>query len=194
MPAPGRASVAEGERQQLETEVTMNIDQLMENMTKVGGEMVAVVTLSLSPSPSQLSQGCPPGLWVASTDMILCHPDPISLSLSLLLEFGAIYYIPSEPLDMSEMRDSVCVLTVRATPQYAMKHGACKISESVSEVYPAPTHPRTNHNWGDCYYRERCPGYLTWDQRRWSSPGPSQTAPVTWCITNSRPLPTLSLC
>ena len=33
---------------------------------------------------------------------------------------------------MSEMLDCVCVLTVQTMPQYAMKHGACKISESVS--------------------------------------------------------------
>ena len=34
------------------------------------------------------------------------------------------------------MKDCVCALTVKTTPQYAMKHGACKISESVSKVYP----------------------------------------------------------
>ena len=45
-------------------------------------------------------------------------------------------YIPIEPLDMSDMKDCVCALTVKTTPQYAMKHGACKISESVSKVYP----------------------------------------------------------
>ena len=45
----------------------------------------------------------------------------------------------TEPLDMSEMEDCVCVLTVKTTPKYAMKHGACKISDNVSEVYPTPT-------------------------------------------------------
>ena len=44
--------------------------------------------------------------------------------------------LTAEPLDMSEMVDCVCALTVQTTPQYAMKHGACKISDSVSE----PTH------------------------------------------------------
>ena len=39
----------------------------------------------------------------------------------------------AEPLDMSGMVDCVGALTVQTTPQYAMKHGACKISDCVSE-------------------------------------------------------------
>lgn len=37
-----------------------------------------------------------------------------------------------EPLDMSGMENSVGALTVEAAPEHAMKHGACKINESVS--------------------------------------------------------------
>lgn len=36
-----------------------------------------------------------------------------------------------EPLDMSGMENSVGALTVEAAPEHAMKHGACKINESV---------------------------------------------------------------
>jgi fucokinase len=100
MPAPDKTSCSSssssegtGDNQHLDAEVTMNIDRLMENMMK-------------------LSEKSPPGLWIASTDMILHHPHPI------------------KPLDMSDMKDCVCALTVKTTPQYAMKHGACKISES----------------------------------------------------------------
>ena len=42
---------------------------------------------------------------------------------------------PIEPLDMSDMKNCVGALTVEATLEHAMKHGACKISESVSKLY-----------------------------------------------------------
>lgn len=40
---------------------------------------------------------------------------------------------PVEPLDMSGQEDCVGALTVKTSPEYAMKHGACKINEKVRE-------------------------------------------------------------
>lgn len=91
MPAPDTSSSSSsseetGDEQQLDAEVTMNIDRLMENMMKVYREKKDEISstsllIPLSLLLSQLSKDSPKGLWIASTDMILYHPEPISLSL-----------------------------------------------------------------------------------------------------------------
>lgn len=40
----------------------------------------------------------------------------------------------AEPLDMLDVKDCVVAFTVKTTPQYAMKHGACKISDTVNAI------------------------------------------------------------
>lgn len=87
-----------------------------------------------------------------------------------------------EPLDMSDMKDCVGALIVQAAPEYAMKHGACKINESVSE----PTSMLRGLSIVHCSLtthtacRERYLVSLTWAQKTWSNPGPNPMEPVTW--------------
>ena len=42
-------------------------------------------------------------------------------------------FVCTEPLDMTDLKDCVGVLTVQAMPEYAMNHGACRINENVRE-------------------------------------------------------------
>ena len=41
-----------------------------------------------------------------------------------------------EPLDLSSCEDGIGALTVLAKPEHAMLHGACRVTETVSESTP----------------------------------------------------------
>ena len=64
-------------------------------------------------NPLQLSVGCPPGVWVCSTDMLLT--------------------VPSSPKINWDGFDGACVIAVPATQEYARNHGVYKIDKEVSD-------------------------------------------------------------
>ena len=98
------------------TEVQTNLDELMLLLGK-------------------LCAHTPPGVWVASTDMLLtCTGREGEVQLA-----RASTVTPScpscsaEPLPLKTSEfESVVVFTVSCTPDYAAQHGVCKISDTVS--------------------------------------------------------------